>query len=114
MAVQPAAPVTPTSAAAIDPAPDRCAGKHGTVLAPIVLARPWQWIKKGLVPAALVFSHPLFRPRDAVAAALAPEAFLRKAQNMITTGAFSRRCATVERSAWRTRGWIVGNGYRVV
>jgi 4-hydroxybenzoate polyprenyltransferase len=49
----------------------RCAVKRSTVRALIVLARPWQWIKNGLVLAALVFSHRLFYPHDALLAAIA-------------------------------------------
>ena len=45
--------------------------KRETGFALIVLARPWQWVKNGLVLAPLVFSHRLFRPRDAVLAAVA-------------------------------------------
>ena len=52
-----------------------CATKRGTGLALIVLARPWQWVKNGLVLAALVFSHRLFYPRDTVLAAVALVAF---------------------------------------
>jgi len=58
-----------------------------------VLARPWQWIKNGLVLAALASANGSF-PRDAVPAALQLAAF----------------CAFVELGIWRTRGWIVGNG----
>jgi 4-hydroxybenzoate polyprenyltransferase len=75
MAAQPAAPVTRTSPADVDSAADGCATKRGTVLALIVLARPWQWVKNGLVLAALVFSHRLFDPRDATLAAVALLAF---------------------------------------
>ena len=31
----------------VDPAPDGCGAKRGTVFTLIVLARPWQWIKNG-------------------------------------------------------------------
>ena len=41
----------------------------------LVLARPWQWVKNGLVLAALVFSHRLFRPHEAILAAVALVAF---------------------------------------
>jgi hypothetical protein len=75
MAAQPAAPVTRTSPADVDSAAHVCATKRGTVLALIVLARPWQWAKNGLVLAALVFSHRLFRPHDAVLATFAMVTF---------------------------------------
>jgi 4-hydroxybenzoate polyprenyltransferase len=75
MAAQPAAPVTRTNPADVDSAADGCATKRGTVLALIVLARPWQWVKNGLVLAPLVFSHRLFHPRDAILAAVALVAF---------------------------------------
>ena len=71
MAGQHAATVTRGSSPVVNSAADGCATKRGTGLALIVLARPWQWVKNGLVLAALVFSHRLFRPRDAVLAALA-------------------------------------------
>jgi 4-hydroxybenzoate polyprenyltransferase len=58
------------SAPIVDPA-FRCATKRSTVLALIVLTRPWQWVKNGLVLAALVFSHRLFHPRDALLAVVA-------------------------------------------
>jgi 4-hydroxybenzoate polyprenyltransferase len=71
MAAQHAATITRASSSVVNPAADGCATKRGTGLALIVLARPWQWVKNGLVLAALVFSHRLFRPRDAVLAAVA-------------------------------------------
>ena len=49
--------------------------KRGAGVALIVLARPWQWVKNGLVLAALVFSHRLFNPHDVVLAAVAFAAF---------------------------------------
>ena len=75
MAAQLPATVTRASSHVVGPALDECATKRGTGLALIVLARPWQWIKNGLVLAALVFSHRLFRPHDAVLAAVALLAF---------------------------------------
>jgi len=75
MAGQHAATVTRGSSPVVNSAADGCATKRGTGLALIVLARPWQWVKNGLVLAALVFSHRLFRPRDAVLAAVALVAF---------------------------------------
>jgi 4-hydroxybenzoate polyprenyltransferase len=66
--------VPPVSVPAVDPTP-RCVAKRNTLHALIVLARPWQWIKNGLVLAALVFSHRLFYPRDALLAAVAFAAF---------------------------------------
>ena len=71
MAAQHAATITLASSSGVNPTADGCATKRGTGLALIVLARPWQWVKNGLVLAALVFSHRLFRPRDAVLAAVA-------------------------------------------
>ena len=56
-------------------AADGSGAKRRIAFALIVLARPWQWIKNGLVVAPLVFSHRLFRPRDAVLAAVALVAF---------------------------------------
>jgi 4-hydroxybenzoate polyprenyltransferase len=41
----------------------------------LVLARPWQWVKNGLVLAALVFSHRLFNPHDVLLAMVATVAF---------------------------------------
>lgn len=70
MAAQHAATGTGASSP-VNPAADGCAPKRGTGRALIVLARPWQWVKNGLVLAALVFSHRLFRPRDAVLAVVA-------------------------------------------
>ena len=40
-----------------------------------MLARPWQWVKNGLVLAALVFSLRLFHPHDAIAATVAMVTF---------------------------------------
>jgi 4-hydroxybenzoate polyprenyltransferase len=54
---------------------NECGTKRGTRLALIVLARPWQWVKNGLVLAALVFSHRLFNQRDVVLATVALVAF---------------------------------------
>ncbi|MGO9606128.1 MAG: decaprenyl-phosphate phosphoribosyltransferase [Candidatus Binataceae bacterium] len=67
--------ITRASCRVFDPAADGCATKRGTGRALIVLARPWQWVKNGLVLAALVFSHRLFHPRDAALAAVALAAF---------------------------------------
>ena len=75
MAAQLPSTVTRTNSPIFDPAADRCATRRGTGLALIVIARPWQWIKNGLVLAALVFSHRLFHPRDAILAAVALVAF---------------------------------------
>jgi 4-hydroxybenzoate polyprenyltransferase len=51
--------------------PTLCATKRGIGPALIVLARLWQWVKNGLVFAALVFIHRLLHPRDAVLATVA-------------------------------------------
>src|SRR5262249_46519885 len=63
------------SSGVVDPAAVEFATKRSTALALIVLARPWQWVKNGLVLAALVFGHRLFRSRDAALAAIALIAF---------------------------------------
>lgn len=55
----------------IDLAAEERAMRRSTIRALIALARPWQWVKNGLVLAALVFSHRLFHPRDALLAAVA-------------------------------------------
>ena len=75
MAAQLPVTVTRVSSPVVDPELNECATKRGTGLALIILARPWQWVKNGLVLAALVFSHRLFRPRDAVLAAVALATF---------------------------------------
>jgi 4-hydroxybenzoate polyprenyltransferase len=71
MATQLSATITRLSSSVCDPAAGGHATKRGTWRALIVFARPWQWIKNGLVLAALVFSHRLFRPHDAVLAGIA-------------------------------------------
>jgi 4-hydroxybenzoate polyprenyltransferase len=63
-----------SSSSIVDSAADERA-KRGIGLALVVLARPWQWVKNGLVLAPLVFSHRLFRPRDVGLAAVAFAAF---------------------------------------
>jgi 4-hydroxybenzoate polyprenyltransferase len=75
MAAQLPVTVTRVSSTVCDPAVDGYATKRGTGRALIVLARPWQWIKNGLVLTALVFSHRLFRTHDAFLATLALVAF---------------------------------------
>lgn len=75
MAAQPTASGMPRSGADVEPGPDGCVAKRGAILALFVLARPWQWVKNGLVLAALIFSHRLFHPRDAVLTAVALVAF---------------------------------------
>ena len=74
MAVQRQATVTRASSLIFDP---RCGSTptRSTVRAIVVLARPWQWVKNGLVLAALVFSHRLFLPHDAMLSAVALVAF---------------------------------------
>ncbi|HUA36256.1 MAG TPA: decaprenyl-phosphate phosphoribosyltransferase [Candidatus Binataceae bacterium] len=75
MAAQCTSTISRASSAVVDSAAFGGATKCGTGLALIVLARPWQWIKNGLVLAALVFSHRLFHPRDAALAVVAFVAF---------------------------------------
>ncbi|HEY6393960.1 MAG TPA: decaprenyl-phosphate phosphoribosyltransferase [Candidatus Binataceae bacterium] len=53
----------------------QAAGTAGQLRAMFRLARPYQWIKNGLVLAALVFAHRLFVPRDAALALVAFIAF---------------------------------------
>jgi hypothetical protein len=64
MAAQLSATVTRASSPVVAPAADRSATKRGTSLALIVLTRPWQWVKNGLVLAPLVFSHRLWIAAD--------------------------------------------------
>jgi 4-hydroxybenzoate polyprenyltransferase len=71
MAAQFPATVTRVSSSVCVPAADGYATNRNTCRALIVFARPWQWVKNGLVLAALVFSHRLFRPHDAVLAGVA-------------------------------------------
>ena len=75
MAAQFPATVRQVSPSVCVPAADGYATKRDTWRALIVFARPWQWVKNGLVLAALVFSHRLFRPHDAVLAGIALLAF---------------------------------------
>ncbi len=75
MAAQLSATGSRASSPAFDPVAGRSATKRGTGRALIGLARPWQWVKNGLVLAALVFGHRLFNPRDAILAAVAVLAF---------------------------------------
>jgi 4-hydroxybenzoate polyprenyltransferase len=75
MAAQLPATDRQVSSPVVDVAPERYATKRGTGFALIVLARPWQWVKNWLVLAALIFSHRLFHPRDAVLTAVALVAF---------------------------------------
>ncbi len=65
MTAQYAVMLTPASSPNDDLAADGCDSKRGTARALIAIARPWQWVKNGLVLAALVFNHRLFQPRDA-------------------------------------------------
>lgn len=75
MAAQRPATVTQASPPVFDPAADGCVTRRSTIRALIVLARPWQWVKNGLVLAALVFSHRLFHPHDAFLATVAMVTF---------------------------------------
>ena len=54
---------------------DKTTVARSRAVAFLALARPWQWIKNGLVLAALVFAHRLFVPRDAMLAVAAFIAF---------------------------------------
>jgi len=65
----------PMNSTAVKPALEECAAKRSMAHALLVLARPWQWIKNGLVLAALVFSHRLLNPHDVLLAATAFAAF---------------------------------------
>jgi 4-hydroxybenzoate polyprenyltransferase len=75
VAAQRPATVTQASPPVFDPAADGCVTRRSTIRALIVLARPWQWVKNGLVLAALVFSHRLFQPHDAFLATVAMVTF---------------------------------------
>jgi 4-hydroxybenzoate polyprenyltransferase len=63
------------SSPVFDLAANGVAKKRNQIAALVVLARPWQWVKNGLVLAALVFSHRLFHPRDAFLGGVALLAF---------------------------------------
>jgi 4-hydroxybenzoate polyprenyltransferase len=97
MAAQLPVTVTRVSSSVVDPALNECGTKRGTGLALIVLARPWQWVKNGLVLAALVFSHRLFNQRDVVLAAVALVAFCALSSFAYVLNDVS------DREAWRSR-----------
>jgi len=63
------------SSPAVDPVLPGCATKRSAANAMLVLARPWQWVKNGLVLAPLVFSHQLFNPHEVMLAGVAFLAF---------------------------------------
>jgi 4-hydroxybenzoate polyprenyltransferase len=93
-----------------DPAGDGYAAQRGAWRAPVVLARPWQWVKNGLVLAALVFSHRLFRLQDAVLAGVALVTFCALSSFAYVLNDISDREADRLNPEKRDRAELSGSG----